>query len=45
MFKVPEKLQPLADAPRNIQILVAIGVALVLISLSTLIVVSVKAGK
>lgn len=38
MFKVPEKLQPIADAPRNIQILMVIGVVLILLSTATLIV-------
>lgn len=42
LFKTSGRLQPLVDAPRNLQILMVIGLALVLISLTTLAVVTAK---
>lgn len=43
--KTVAKMQPiLVDAPKNLQILLVIGMALIAISLATLIVVSVRGG-
>lgn len=45
MFNTPKRLQPMMDAPRNLQILVVIGLSLIVISLATLAVVSAKVAR